>query len=254
MLRQLWQRLRGGPELPDRAVRFLATELPYTASLSNGERRRLHRLVARFLRQKNFEAAGGLRLDGSVKWTIAGQACLMHLGIPDPLYPTLRTVIVYPGTYRVVETVHQPEGVELDVREFRAGESWQHGTLILSWSDVLDGLADPQDGWNVVFHEFAHQLDSETGETNGAPALPSIERYQEWQAAFQQAYSRLRQRAAHSIDQGLFDFDDAESPAEFFAAASELFFERPADLRADEPKVFEQLVEYYGQIPEARLR
>jgi len=245
----LLNRFRTRPELPGPAILYLEQHLPYLGELGAAERRQLHILVARFLRDKGFEGAGGLHLTEAIRLTIAGQACLLHLGLAGRLFPTLRTVIVYPGTYRVKETVRQPEGVQLEIHETRAGESWSHGTLVLSWDDVLDGLADPADGWNVVFHEFAHQLDSETGETNGAPALTSAEDYDQWQRVFQEAFGRLQRRLRGGADTYPFDDYDAESPAEFFAAATELFFEIPAELRAAEPAVYRELVAYYRQDP-----
>jgi len=251
-IRRLWRKLRPPAELSSHEARFLQGRLPYLADLAPADQQQLQQLTALFVRHKKFEGAGGMLVDQAVRLTIAGQACLLHLRLPGPLFPTLRTVIVYPGTYQVDETIRRPEGVELAIQEARAGESWSHGTLVLSWEDVLDGFADPADGWNVVFHEFAHQLDSETGETNGAPALAHPEDYATWQHHFRAGFELARQRIRRGEDAYPFDEYDTESPAEYFAAASELFFELPAELKVAEPAIYRQLVHFYRQDPAAR--
>src|SRR5690606_22298740 len=98
----------------------------------------------------------------------------------------------------------------------QAGESWPGGPVVLSWQDVLESAAEPHDGYNVVLHEFAHQLDDESGGTDGAPDLGSVSRYRAWAHAFSREYELL-QEAVLAGDMLLLDEYGAESPAEFFA-------------------------------------
>jgi Mlc titration factor MtfA (ptsG expression regulator) len=42
----------------------------------------------------------------------------------------------------------------------------------------------------------------------------------------------------------------ATNPAEFFAVATECFFEKSAQLRRKHPELYEELKEYYRQDPE----
>ncbi|MGA9533754.1 MAG: M90 family metallopeptidase, partial [Anaerolineales bacterium] len=231
----------------------IARRMPYFELLTPADRERLRGLTGRFLQEKNFEGAGGLQIDDEVRATIAAQACLLHLGIDGPLFPTLRTVIVYPGAYRVHGTERRPEGVEVPLSQVRAGESWDYGTLLLSWRDVISSGFDPADGRNVVLHEFAHQLDEETGETNGAPALPSRERYTSWQVVFQRAFDRLQRALAAGEDSAPLQPYAAKNPAEFFAVATEVFFERPAALRAYDRQMYQQLQAYFRQDPATRF-
>ena len=128
------------------------------------------------------------------------------------------------------------------------GESWQRGQVILSWDDVLAGAAAPADGRNVVIHEFAHQLDQQSGEANGAPFLGRRDRYAAWSATLGAAFAQLRQQLAHG-GATVIDPYGATAPAEFFAVVSELFFERPGALAQDHPALYQAFVGYYQVDP-----
>ena len=137
----------------------------------------------------------------------------------------------------------------------RLGEAWDSGAVVLAWEAVDAGASDPEDGQNVVFHEFAHQLDFEDGRTDGAPLLGSEDpwyrrkhRYKTWARVLSQEYEQLRasvQIGAPSV----IDEYSATNPAEFFAVATEAFFERPQELRRRHPGLFEQLMRFYRQDP-----
>ncbi len=246
-LRGWWQRLRLGGAFPERWQGIIERNVPLLSSLDPETRARLLGLVRQFLREKRFEGANDLEITDEIRLTIAAQACLLHLGLEGPLYPTLRTIIVYPDAYVADDTDRQPGGVEVERREVRSGESWGHGTLVLSWRDVQAGAADPGDGLNVVFHEFAHKLDEETGESNGAPALPNADHYQRWQRVFSRAYEQVQRAIEFGGSIGPYNPYAGESPAEFFAVSTELFFERPGVLRAHNPDLYNELRGFYHQ-------
>lgn len=232
-------------ELPQRWQRILDERVPLLARLDEATRDRLYRCVQQFLREKRFEGVKGQRINEEVKLTIAAQACLLHLDLEGPLFPKLRAIVVYPEAYVADEVDRQQDGVEIEGVQVRAGESWDHGTLLLSWREVLDGAADPADGRNLVLHEFAHKLDEETGESNGSPILPSAERQQQWQRAFSNAFETLRRAIDHGSTIGPYNPYAATSPAEFFAVSTELFFERPGSLKAFDHHLYQQLQAFY---------
>ena len=136
------------------------------------------------------------------------------------------------------------------LRDWLSGESWQQGQVILSWDDVLSGAAVPDDGRNVVIHEFAHQLDQETGHANGAPFLGGREQYRTWAQTMNAEFEGLRAQLAQGA-QSLIDPYAATDPAEFFAVLSELFFELPAPLAIAHPALYEELLRYYRVDPRA---
>ena len=132
----------------------------------------------------------------------------------------------------------------------RLGEAWTSGVVVLSWDDVQLGAADVRDGHNVVLHEFAHQLDQEDGSADGAPILPRRSMYSAWGRVLGAEYEELRE-AAETGKKSVLDAYGATEPAEFFAVATEAFFEKPIQLKKKHPELYEELKSFYGQDPEA---
>ena len=241
------RRLRAAP-FPQEWRAILRRRVPSYPTLPYPVRRELERLVAVFMAEKDFVGCGGQEIDDEVRVTIAAQACLLMLGGKPRYFPGLSTILVYPAAFVVERLRPEPSGVLQETRQALSGESWSHGQVVLSWEDVLQGAADPADGRNVVIHEFAHQLDQEKGYANGAPLLNARSRYERWSRVLGEEFARLRERAAWGLQAGeqpLLDFYGATDPAEFFAVASEAFFERPAELAAAHPALYAELSAYY---------
>ena len=154
----------------------------------------LHKLVQQFLHQKKFVGCEGLEIDDEVRVTIAGQACLLLLNRPSRVYPGLHAVLVYPSAFLVPRNHVDAAGVVTETRQDLLGESWGDGRVVLSWDHVRRGAHDWTDGQNVVLHEFAHQLDSESGSNNGAPYLGSQSSYRSWAAVLSRDFANLRTR------------------------------------------------------------
>jgi Mlc titration factor MtfA (ptsG expression regulator) len=249
MILRRWRRERAMRKpFPDDWLEILTRNLPYYNCLPHDKQAQLKALVQAFLVEKWFEGAAGLTITDEIRVTIAAQACVLLLGREEDIYPGLRTIIVYPHTYQAHETVHRPEGTQIERAQIRTGESWSYGTIVLSWDNVLHGTLDMHDGENVVLHEFAHQLDDEMGPGDGVPDLPNITRYKAWAKVFAQEYALLLDRLRRQRSD-IFRAYAAESPAEFFAVATELFFERPRQLRSQHRELYAQLQLFYQQDP-----
>ena len=236
--------------IPDTWYGIVEHNVPLARSLTPDERARLLRLVQVFLADKHFEGCGGLTLTEEMKVTIAAGACLLLLHLEGPCYPTLRTVLVYPHGF--VPTLASPprtgEIAQPPVPEM--GESWRDGVVVISWDDTVRGARNPADGENVVLHEFAHQLDAEDGVTDGVPILPPSA-LRTWGGVLSAEYERLRQDAAHDRPSAL-DSYGASNRAEFFAVATETFFEKPDQLEREHPELYGQLQQFYRQDPARR--
>jgi len=216
--------------------------------LPEADRRELLGHIQVFLSEKPFEGCGGLAITDEIRVTVAAQACLLLLHRQTDYFPRLHSIIVYPTSF-VAKTVKQEgPGMIAEGPEARLGEAWLRGPLVLSWDDVLADAAGNRTGSNVVLHEFAHELDDEDGEANGAPALERGQSYADWARVLGAAYERLRRDAERGRESVLNDYG-AESPAEFFAVATECFFEMPVDLRIQQPELYEKLEEFYRQDP-----
>lgn len=244
-----WRRARVRRQpFPPAWRRVLRERMPAFARLPADVQWRLKKHAQVLLAEVPFIGCGGLVVDDEVRVLVAVQASLLLLGRGDGGFAGLSQVLVYPGAFVVGRTRAQGDGTQREERQVLAGESWQQGQVVLSWQDVLDGAARPDDGRNVVIHEFAHRLDQAHGAANGAPWLPGAARRRQWAAVFTAEFEALQRRVARGED-GLIDAYGATDAAEFFAVTSELFFERPAVLAAAHPALHGQLRGFYGVDP-----
>ncbi|MFC5480858.1 zinc-dependent peptidase [Massilia suwonensis] len=218
-------------------------------AMDAAQRTRLERLVRRFLHEKTFVGCAGLEITEEMRLTIAGQACLLLLGARgEAVYPTLNAVLVYPGAFLVPRRQVDAAGVVTEERQDLLGESWGDGRVILSWDHVRRAGMEAPPSHNVVLHEFAHQLDSESGTTNGAPYLGSAERYRSWSEVLSRDFAALRHDAWFGHEDVL-DHYGATNPAEFFAVATEAFYEQPHRLASRHPALYEEFLKYYRVDP-----
>ena len=225
----------------------LQRDVPLYQRLPPELQERLRGLVRVFLDGKRFEGCGGQEIRDDLRLIIAAQACLLVLSRPGRLYPGLRSILVYPGSFFVTDRAEMGSAVVEEEVE-RAGESWSQGAVVLAWEDVKASTAVPTDGHNVVLHEFAHQLDTENGAPDGVPLLRDRAAYAAWQAVLRREYRQLRRRVQRR-DYTLMDEYGAEDPAEFFAVATETFFEEPTLMKAEHPALYQALKDYYALDP-----
>lgn len=162
---------------------MLPRGLPVYTSLSPQEQGRLRQLIQVFLAEKRFYGCGGLTVTDEMRVTIAAEACLLLVNKGGPVYPQLSSILVYPTAFRVQRDERRPDGTVAAGDHQLLGESWSNGKVILSWDDIEEGVGNFSDGHNVVLHEFAHQLDAESGSVNGAPLLRRNS-YQSWARVF----------------------------------------------------------------------
>ena len=204
-------------------------------------RRNLEGIIEVLAAEKNFEACGGLEeVTDDMKLIVMAQAALLLVGREHDYFPELKSVLLYPDAY----TGKNHDGTE----QTRLGESWDSGSIVLSWKSVLKGGEDPGDGRNVVLHEFSHQLDQQNDASMGVPILEKTADYQEWAAAFGPAYEEFTSRV-DARKKTVLDPYGATNPAEFFAVGTETFFEKGKQLRKRYPALYDQFKDYYGLDP-----
>ena len=237
------ERLRSEP-FPQAWEAIIRENIRLYDHLLESDRKTLQGHVQVFLAEKQFEGCGGLELTDEVRVTIAAQAGFLQLRRSADYFPRLVSILVYPSTYVAPDRRPIGGGSVLEGEEERLGEAWHDGVVVLAWDEVLAGCRDGRDGRNVVLHEFAHQLDQQDGAADGTPVLDSRNQYRTWARVFEEEYERLR-RNAWLGRPGLLDEYGATDPAEFFAVATECFFERPSELRRRHPELYQELLGYY---------
>ncbi len=242
-----------GREFPQQWLDIVERNVPFYSMLPLEDRRELLGHIQVFLSEKYFEGCGGASVTDEVRVTVAALACILLLHRKTGYYPLLSSIVIYPDEYVGERQLWDEAGVITEGPEPRVGESWGHGTVVLSWKDVLLDAASPDDAYNVVFHEFAHQLDQEEGITGDEGFLPGLPQGARWRKVFEDEYGRLMADDAAGR-RTLLDPYGAESPAEFFAVATETFFEMPGEMRRQHPELYEALSQYYRQDPESWTR
>lgn len=223
-------------------LQYLSQGVRHWSRLSEPERSRLCDCVRIIIAETYWEGCQGFSISDEVRVTIAGNASLMLLGTEAYYFDGVRTILVFPGSFarRVQDGFLVTEGVH------RSGEAYQSGTIVLSWEDVEVDRHYP--GHNVVIHEFAHHIDGLDGAMEGTPPLSSARELQQWRIVARREFEQLVQHARQGR-RTLLDHYGAKSPAEFFAVASECFFERAADMQRQHTRLFDLFTQLYGVDP-----
>ncbi len=240
-------RLRRRP-FPDAWRDILKRRVPYFRLLPADLQIQLKRHIQVFLAEKPFIGCDGLEVTDEMRVAIAAQACLLILNRRTDYFANLRQILVYPGAFIVDRVQSDGAGVLRDERHVLSGESWSQGQVILSWDDVVAGASGVDDGRNVVIHEFAHQLDQQNGQANGAPILVGRANYKRWARVLGEEYARLQEAASEGLP-SLLSYYGATNPAEFFAVSSEAFFEQPKQMAEAHPELYRELSRFYRMNP-----
>ncbi len=225
---------------------ILSNNLPPYKKISPQLQQQLHDYIKIFIAEKSFEGCGGLSLTDEIRVTIAAQACILLLNRDSDCYPKLYSVLVYPSTY-VADSRNRFDAHPNDT-SVRLGESWNHGAVVLAWDSVKRGAINFRDGHNVAMHEFAHQLDQEDGRADGAPILEMRSAYSAWSQVFSKEYELLQHKAKKGRKSVMHKYG-ATNPAEFFAVATETFFEKPVQLKKKRPDLYQELQGFYKVNP-----
>jgi Mlc titration factor MtfA (ptsG expression regulator) len=235
--------------------------VPGARGLTSAERTRLLKSARELLITRRWEGCGGLVLDEDMKLVIAAQACLLTLAVPGEPFPGLREILVYPAGFLARRVRDRRKSVASNTNEPptpELGEAWTNGVVVLGWEAAREGASDPQDGQNLVLHEFAHQFANDNylvpASISDAALFeavsPVMRDPEKWHRVLSASYDRLCAKgSAHTV----LDKYGTTDLAEFFAVATEAFFERPAELKLEDAELYAQLVALYRQDPTTRI-
>lgn len=233
---------------PDKWRAFLNATSPVYRRMPEDLRKRLEPVVRAFLRDIRFVGCNGLTVTDDMRVLIATQACMLIVARHPGAYRDLMSVLLYPEEFVVNRTDEDEAGVITEFEDVLSGESQDTSRIVLSWRDVIEPPAEGEIV-NVVLHEFAHYLDSSVGGdfTNLESRHESL---QDWHDILEAEFN-AHADAVENDAEILIDPEGAEHPAEFFAYATEVFFEEPQLLKDRHPRLYEGLKEAYGLNPAA---
>lgn len=232
--------------LPDDWITLLEDNVSLYVRLPNELKTHLHGCIQLFIAEKEF-IGRGLDITEQVRLTIAGNACMLLLQGQKRRFPGFSSILVYPDTY-VAKQVSREGSLEATKDSRRAGESWFRGPIVLSWGDTLRGSLNAKDGHNVVIHEFAHKLDEQSGRMDGLPRLRKSAHYSEWASVLSEEFDALKYRSQRGKNSVMDEYGTVSAP-EFFAVASESFFEKSKQMKKKLPELYEQLSRFYNIDP-----
>ncbi len=223
---------------------ILQEKLSIYKRLPDDVKAQLQGLTQIFIDEKKFEGCDGVDVTDEMRVVIAAQACILLLNRKTDLYKKLNTVLVYPHPF--VSQLDLKDNPKSKVK--CAGLSWTEGVVALAWDRVRSGATSAQDGFNVSFHEFAHQLDQEDGIMDGTPAFKERSSFAPWAKYCSKAYKKLKKGGKNAVKSVLSTYG-ATNPAEFFAVASEAFFEKPKHMQKKLPNLYNEFKDYYNLDP-----
>lgn len=233
----------------------LLRSCPLYSELPQADQAELEGHIQVFLAEKRFEGCGGATVTDEVRLVIAAQACLLLLHRASNCYPAVRSVVLYPSSFLVPSQRHLGSGITEEGSQVIAGEAWREGVVVLAVDAACGGRALLEQGYNVVLHEFAHELDYEDGWLNGVPALAEgqprrlrEERHASWARVMSGELERLREAVQNGEPTALDAYGATNAP-EFFAVCTESFFGRPNQLHRACPELYRELSRYYRQDP-----
>lgn len=235
---------------PTEWLKYLEANVSGYATLTEAEQGRLRDMLRVFISEKNWEGCGGLAMTDEIQVTIAAQACFLALAHDDFYFEKVKSILVYPHGYVAPEETANEAGIVDSTGSARLGEAHFRGPVVLSWSDALAGGKTHRDGKNLVFHEFAHQLDMLDGAADGTPPMPDGQ-LARWRDVMSLEYHRLIRDSEHHKATLLDDYGTTNE-AEFFAVATECFFERSVQMQRRHPQLYEVLRDFYRQDPASR--
>lgn len=236
--------LRGSPskskhpdELPESDRGLLMEHVQFYHQLNIADKQRFEQRIMAFLAYVRIEGIG-ITVEPIDRLLIASSAIIPVFGFEDWKYKNLSSVLLYPDTFN---KDFQFEGGERSILGM-VGEGYMNGQMILSRSALLQGFSNTSDKENTAIHEFVHLLDKSDGATDGVP--DNLMKHE-----YTVPWVKMIHQEMQNIEKGKSDINPyaITNEAEFFAVVSEYFFEKPKQLKAKHPQLYQMLSDTFLQ-------
>jgi Mlc titration factor MtfA (ptsG expression regulator) len=204
------------------------------------DKERFERDVRYFVEEHTISGPGGEDVEDELKVLVGASAAILSFGKPGYVWGRVRDVVVYPDAF--------DDDYEISESGNILGQVGSQGPIIFSARALRQGFRAEHDGLNVGIHELAHVLDFGDGSADGIPSLMPWSAVRGWLSLVHDEVSRIEKHESVLREYG------ATNEAEFFAVATEVFFERPTRLREEHPQLYAMLRDVYGQDPAGPVR
>ncbi|MGK7390935.1 MAG: zinc-dependent peptidase [Candidatus Cyclobacteriaceae bacterium M2_1C_046] len=231
-------------DFPQKWRPILAEKVAFYQSLEEKEKHRFENELLKFLARVRVKGVK-TEVDIEDKLLIASCAAIPIFSFKNWEYTQLNEVLLYPDRFN--------EAFSLTDENRRVtgmvGSGIMDDVMILSRPALKKGFENTTDKKNVAIHEFIHLIDKEDGEIDGVPEILLGQQYVI-------PWMRLMKDKTDEILNSRSDLNPygATKPEEFFAVASEYFFERPKLLKKKHPKLYTLLKKIFQQDMASRLK
>ncbi len=223
-------------KFPDSWRRILNEKVRFYKKLNKKDQARFEKDILVFLAETKITGVK-TTVDEELRLLIAASAVIPIFGFEDWDYHRLKEVLVYPKAFSH-DFLHNEEGGNI---QGVVGNGVLSQVVILSKPAIINGFAAQADGHNTAIHEFVHLIDGADGDFDGIPALMEQKYVLPWLDLIHREMKDIQRRKSKLRRYG------ATNKQEFFAVASEYFFERPHDLKQHHPKLYETLSRVFQQ-------
>lgn len=215
---------------------FLNKKVRFYKKLDQPQKREFEKDVQVFLSEIKITGVK-TSVDEELRLLIAASAVIPIFGFKNWTYSRLKEVLVYPKAFKR-DFLNSDEGGNV---LGMVGNGFMSQVVILSKPAIIQGFTSQADGHNTAIHEFVHLIDGADGEFDGIPALIDQKYVLPWLDLIHREMERIQARKSKLRSYG------ATNKQEFFAVASEYFFERPQDLKHHHPKLYQMMSEIFRQ-------
>ena len=189
----------------------------------------------------------GVEVEELENLLIAASAVIPFFGFKEWHYPHLNTVMVYPNSFN--HGFQYKDSADSKHIMGMVGSGILEGQMILSRQALRQGFKNATDKNNTAIHEFVHLVDKADGEIDGIP--PTILDQQYTIPCLKLVHDKIEEINA---DKSVIRNYGGSSQVEFFAVASEYFFERLDLLKRKHPKLYIMLEQCFGQKPKYKAK
>lgn len=221
---------------------ILSTQVPFYQKLEPLQQSQFREKMTQFLQQVKITGVN-TTVENIDRIYIAASATIPVFNFEGWEYTNLHEVLLYPDSF---DDEYKQEGEGRNILGMVGNGAMNH-VMILSQFQLRQAFSNTSGKENTAIHEFVHLIDKTDGEIDGLPASLADKKYiLPWLQLMHTEINRIRENESDIDPYG------ATNEAEFFAVASEYFFERPDLFEEKHPELFQLMVKIFRKKPDDR--